>query len=98
MCLNSGCCTACGFMSLLGAVFYSILAIMTARRNPVFLEHKVGMNQFTWTDEEINAKFWDIAFSAIVSVLLHNKNYFQDIFFFYNKETDLNFSSRLMPS
>jgi len=53
-------------MSLLGAVFYSILAIMTARRNPVFLEHKVGMNQFTWTDEEINAKFWDIAFSAII--------------------------------
>lgn len=53
-------------MSMLGAIFYSILAVMTAKRNVVFLEHKVGMNQFTWTDEEINAKFWSIAMTAII--------------------------------
>merc|ERR1712216_880445 len=62
---NLGCCTFLGFMSLLGAVFYSILAIMTARRNPVFLEHKVGMNQFTWTDKRLTPSF-----GTLLSLLL----------------------------
>lgn len=65
-------------MSMLGAIFYSILAVMTAKRNVVFLEQKVGMNQFTWTDEEINAKFWSIAMTAIVRYL--TKDFFCCVF------------------
>ena len=64
---KSSCCTFCGFLSMLGAIFYCILAIMVFRRNVVFLEHKLGMDQFTWTDAEINQKFWQIMWAAIVS-------------------------------
>jgi hypothetical protein len=64
---KSSCCSFCGFLSMLGALFYGCLAIMTIRRNVVFLEHKLGMDQFTWTDEDINQKFWQILWAAIVS-------------------------------
>jgi hypothetical protein len=42
--IKSSYCSFCGFLSLLGAIFYGILATMTIRRNAVFLEHKVGLD------------------------------------------------------
>ena len=51
---KSGCCFSCGLLSFLGAFFYGTLAIMTSRRNLVFLEHKAGMNMFEWTDDEVS--------------------------------------------
>jgi hypothetical protein len=65
--IKSSYCSFCGFLSLLGSIFYGILATMVFRRNVVFLEHKLGMDQFTWTDADINAKFWQIMFVSIVS-------------------------------
>lgn len=67
--IKSSCCSCLGTFSFLGAIFYGILAVMTLRRNIVFLEHKVGMDQFTWTDETIDQKFWQIATAAIVRLL-----------------------------
>jgi hypothetical protein len=41
---------------------------MVLRRNLVFLEHKAGLNQFTMTENELKWKFWEISFTALVSI------------------------------
>jgi len=68
MSFKTSCCSCLGLFSLLGALFYATMAIMVWNRNQVFLEHKVGFNVHTTTEEEYKTKFWQIAVVAIVSI------------------------------
>jgi len=63
----STCCDCCGFTSLIGVVFFGITAIMVKRENTIFLSHKAGLNLHTMTQDDIDAKFLAMIYTAIVS-------------------------------
>ena len=51
MSFSVSCCSCLGFFSLLGAIFYLTCAAMVYNKNKVFIEHKIGLDIFTVSDD-----------------------------------------------
>ena len=62
----SSCCNCCAFTSLIGVVFFGITATMVKRENTVFLTHKAGIGLHDITEDNVNAKFMVMVYTAVV--------------------------------
>ena len=64
----SSCCNCCGFVSLIGVVFFGITATMVQRKNTVFLTHKAGVDPHDiHSDDVIHTKFIMMIYMSLVS-------------------------------
>ena len=72
----SSCCNCCAFTSLIGVVFFGITATMVKRENTVFLTHKAGAGLHDITEENVNAKFMVMVYTAVVSHQFNTMNPF----------------------
>lgn len=64
-------CYACSIMSLIGAAFYAIAAIMVRRNNKVFLSVHAQQKWFNPVQEDADALFTSLMYCIIVSFEIH---------------------------